>query len=323
MTADSEVLHTSQDIRKAIRRIFDDPKQRRVAIVAFVGKGALAHLPKPKGVEVYCWPHPGGTNADAVEVLRARKAKVFFADRVHMKVYWASKRGAVVASANLSDNAFGIGGLREAGVRVPSSMVDIDGMIRLIEPKPVTKGALAGLRRESAERENANGQDRSTIHIPSFDQWYDGQRGAKWKWDYWDIVGGGFSRRAKKAVKMLDPTYVPVKYVECERGMLREEDRVLRVKLTNKGVMQSPEWLYVERVVLVEKNDRVYNGDYPFQAVQAREDRHCPPPPFRIDSRFKKALRQVSTNWGSDRVRAQVASKPPTPSFLAAVRDAY
>jgi hypothetical protein len=314
------VLYTCQEVRKEIQRIFAHPLERRVAIVAYVGKGALAHLPKPKGLEVYCWPQPGGTDACAVESLIARRASVFFADRMHMKVYWSSKSGAIIASANLSDNALGMGNLREAGVALASKHVEIDRLIGSIGAKLADPAAIERLRqKEDSWRGKYRGNGK--VNIPTFAEWFDGSRRSPWKWDYFNNWGGGASRRAKAAAKQIDPIYVPQEYVYCKRGALHEEDWVLRVRLTTGGLLLTPEWVYVERVVLVEKNDPTYNKDYPYQAVQARERRHCPAPPFRIDPSFKKALRATSARWGQAKVAAQVESKAPTPAFLEKIRS--
>jgi len=316
------VLYTSQAIRKEIQRMFHSTIQRRVAIAAYVGDGALAHLPKPKGLEVYCWPHAGGTSADAVDALRARKARVFFADRVHMKVYWAEKMGALITSANLSDNAFGIGGLREAGVAIAADDVDIERLINSLHARPAKRAEIEKLRAKQPD----NGVPHvgsAKVHIPTFANWYDGTGGMSWKWDYYDSFGGGPSARARSAAKEIDPSYSPVDFIYCKRGKLEEEDWVLRVRVTAEGILINPEWVYVERVVLVEKRDRFYNSMFPFQAVQARESRHCPPPPFLVDSRFKKALRSVSLMVGEEKVGTQVDSRRPTSSFLKKLRAAY
>src|SRR5687768_14234143 len=109
-----EVLYTSESIRRAIRHIFGQGSGRRVAVVAFVGNRAEAYLPYPKGLELYCWPAVPGTNPDAIRKLANKlEVDVRFADKVHMKLYWSANRGAIIASSNLSSNAYGHGDLKE------------------------------------------------------------------------------------------------------------------------------------------------------------------------------------------------------------------
>lgn len=314
------VLHSAKAIRDEVLRVFGRGAGRRVAMVAYVGKGALTYLPKPSGMEVYCWPHPGGTSATAVEALRSEQAKVKFADRLHMKVYWSEKLGAVVGSANLSDNAFGVNGLREVGVALPSSHVDIDHLIRTIEPTEVTSQALAKLR--EAEKMWKGGRLPTGKRRPeSFAEWFDAPQRPSWKWDWWDSDGGIASRRAKKAATKIHPDYAPDDFAYCGRKQHRDGDWVLMVKLTRTGRLLSPRWLYVERVVLVERNDRAYNHEYPFQAVQVRPSRHCPPPPFHIDKRFRKALRAASSWFGGGaKALTQIDGRAPTRAFLKRIR---
>ncbi len=111
-----KVLYQSSDVRREIIKIFSHGGRRRVAIAAFVGDGAESYLPKPPGLEIICWPKAGGTNPNTLRRLTKRGAKIRFADRVHMKVYWADGYGAVITSANLSTNALGSGDLKEAGI---------------------------------------------------------------------------------------------------------------------------------------------------------------------------------------------------------------
>jgi hypothetical protein len=316
------VLYTGQEIRNEIRRIFANSSERRVAVVAFVGKGAIAHLPKPRGLEVYCWARAGCTIVSAIEALQDDGAEVYFAERMHAKVYWAAKSGAIVGSANVSDNAFGSGNLQEAAVAMPSKKVDIERLIRIIKPRPVTPEALEALRREEAIERRSRRDAPAKTTIPTFTEWHDGTGGTRWKWDYYEGYGGEVSRRAKEAAKEMHPTYVPQDYVHCNRGTLKESDWVLRVKLTPNGLLMAPEWIYIERVVLVAKNDRrAYNAAFPYQAIQIRERRHCPAPPFVIDASFKAALRAASKAFGASNVRSQVVSKPPTKAFLALIRQ--
>jgi hypothetical protein len=314
------VLHTSKEIRSEVLRIFKRQRQRRVAIVAYVGKSALAYLPKPKGLQLYCWPQAGGTSATAVEALQKRKADVFFADRVHMKVYWTERDGAVIGSANLSDNALGAGNLRECAVALASGSVDIDRLIAIVGGKLADDRALDRLRKAEAAWQRSHAME-GKVAIPSFTEWYDGKGGAAWKWDYYNSFGGVISRRARRAVQEIDPAYEPEAFAYCNRGSFNEEDWILRCRLTRNGSLLAPEWLYIELVVLVEKNDRAYEKDYPYQAVQVRALRHCPAPPFAISSDFKRALREVSRRTGFERMSRQVGAKPPTSAFLKSLRD--
>jgi len=319
------VLHSSSEVRAAIRKLFAAPKRRRVAIVAFVGRGASAYLPRPKGLELYCWPAAGGTSASAIKGLQKRGVRVAFAESVHMKVYWCKGAGAVITSANLSDNALGVGGLHEIGVLVPARTVKIDRLIRQIRPLAVTEARLRRL--DVAENARVGFRGRrggQATALPSFPEWLGGHRRRSWKWGYGEKVVPGFSRRARAAAKDVSPGLRPVTTVSCRRGQYREGDWVLDVNLSTGGLLSAPRWVYVNRVVLVEKSDRVhYSKDWPFDAVQINALRHCPSPPFRVDSRFRRALRAVSKMLGREKVEARVDGRPPTRGMLEQIRRLY
>ena len=119
-------LPDGQTVRKEVKRIFSQERGRRVALVAFVGRSAEAYLPRPAGLELVCWPQAPGTNPATIEFLLRRRVNIRFAKRLHMKVYWTRSKGAVIASTNLSTNAYGAGALHEAGVFVPSASIKID-----------------------------------------------------------------------------------------------------------------------------------------------------------------------------------------------------
>lgn len=313
------VLHTSAEIHREIFRIFRRTRQRRVALVAYVGKGAVSQLPSPKGLELYCWPQAPGTHPDAVKKLQDLEAKVYFAKRLHMKVYWSELDGAVIGSANLSDNAFGVGDLREAAVAVPSSRVDIDRLVGLARGTLVDDDALDKLRTDLKVWNNQHAP-RESSRATTFGEWYDRARHERWKWDYVNATGATFSRRAKEAVRRMNPAWRPYMFNNCSRGAFEERDWILRCTLTNSGLLVSPHWIYVDCVVLVEKTDRAYDPDYPFQAVQAREPIHNRPPPFRITPEFKRALRATCQSVGKAKTLIQAGAKYPTAAFLRHLR---
>ena len=72
------VLYTSAAVRKAIVDLLARPTARRVVVVAFVGDGAEAYLPHPKGLDLVCCPSPSGTNPNTLRLLRSRGVRVFF-----------------------------------------------------------------------------------------------------------------------------------------------------------------------------------------------------------------------------------------------------
>jgi hypothetical protein len=118
-------------------------KTPRVAITAVVGRGARAYNRNPKGVEIICWPKAGGTNPLELRRLKKAGARIRFANRLHMKVYWAARRGTIITSANLSTNTLGAGNLKEFGVFLPADAVNIDDVI---ESRSAVPSEFGGVR---------------------------------------------------------------------------------------------------------------------------------------------------------------------------------
>jgi len=128
-----KTLTGSQEIRSAIRELLADASDERIAAVGFVGGDALSFIPEPDGLTVYCWPKPGGTNPDGIDRLMKAGATVHFVDRLHAKIYWSRAHGAIIGSANLTANALGDDGLREAVVRLPPGAFEIQPFIRSLK----------------------------------------------------------------------------------------------------------------------------------------------------------------------------------------------
>jgi hypothetical protein len=79
--------------------------------------------------------------------------------------------------------------------------------------------------------------------------------------------------------------------VSARRGDVEPEDFLLNIDFY-RGKFRSADWLFVHRVVRVEKKERAYDGSG-YQAVQVYPRRACPPPPFAIDRAFRRALKAV------------------------------
>ena len=289
-------LADGQAIRREIHRIFSSEKGRRVALVAFVGKSAEAYLSRPKGIELVCWPHAPGTNASAIKELMRRKVYVRFAERLHMKVYWTATQGAVVASANLSTNAYGAGALREAGVFLPSSKIDIDALLASVRPEEITAAALEKLKRESKAVGDRKGHSREKI---SFVDWLRTARRKQWLLHCFNRGGGIASQRLKAAAKADTGKRKVVDFVYCRHGEINPEDFVLCLDLNSTRRPLVDRWFFAHRIVHVATTDRQYERNWPWQAGQFHPLATCAPPPFHLDGAFRKAVRETFKDLGS------------------------
>lgn len=313
-----QVLNTTDEVRRAIRRTLSS-RARRVAIVAYVGNGAEKYLPKSGGIKVYCWPQPGSTTATGVRSLQGTDAKVFFADRVHMKVYWASGGDAVITSANLSESALGVRGLREAGVMLPASKVDIERLLAGVTARPPSEEELERLAKAEKKHSGRRGQARHTA--PTYPEWLRSNPRRSWKWGFFEEWQRHIETRARGRKEMHSDRVDEI--VSGRRSQYQKEDWILSVRLTVNGILTTPDWVYVHGVVLVDRRDRVYDEQWPYQAFQALPPRSCPTPPFRIDAELMRAVRAASKEFGAAKTRRQVDGKSATQAFLRLLKKHY
>lgn len=316
-------LPDGQSIRREVKRIFKTERGRRVALVAFVGKNADAYLPRPKGLELICWPQASGTNPGSINnLIIKKKVHVQFADQLHMKVYWTAKQGAVVASANLSTNAYGHGGLHEAGVLLPSNAISIDEVIESVNPRDVTPESLDKLRLESKRVQRIK---TLTNGKKTFLDWLKKPERSPWMLHCFGEYGGGACGRLREAAKEETGSTRVDDWIYCRRGDVKVEDYVLSIDLASRRKPVTDDWLFVHRVVLVAKKDKRYDAGWPYQAGQLHPSSACPQPPFYIDSYFRTALRATYKTLGSDAENefSEAHTRRPSKRLLKLIEKNY
>jgi hypothetical protein len=317
----SKILYTSGEVRKAIAKLFSESEGDRVAISAFVGEGADIFLPKPKGLKLICWPKAGGTNPNTLRKLVQSKVKVYFSDSVHMKVNWTKDLGAVITSANLSQNALGSGNLREIGVQLRPGAVDIERVIASIKPHHATKRELLRLDRQHKLFAARNPGYQKKSKADSWAEWYGSKWKSEWKLGWWDEVAT-VSRTAKEYAKREYGISDPHDFIAGKKGNFVRGDWVLTFFLRK----QSPakiKWLYVDYCIRVPKSERrSYDPVYPYQAVQVASAGKYPVPPFQIDKRFREALVRTVREVGAEKIKNWKSVKP-SQNFLGAIHKHY
>jgi len=319
------VLYTTGAVFKEIRRLFANPtpEDRRVAVVAYVGADALAFLPSPKGIDVVCSPTPLGTSHVGVKKLITRGAKVRVADRLHMKVYWSEQRGCVITSANLSTNALGKGGLREAGVYFPPGAVDIDRMLTAAKPRRLTKADMNRMAQEE-RKAAAKGMKFQARSLPtSFSEWYgvpreireDSPKLSSWEADDEVEIAGSALALSKKEYGVTEPE----EQMLCKKDELKQFEWLLCVECSGDR-FTDVEWMFIDFVVPVDPSDhRAYAKEFPFSAIQVHSHRHYSNPPFSLTADVKRAILDTLTARGLKQVDTQ--SYPLPEDFLAEVAD--
>jgi len=325
-----EILYNSNVIRNKIKFIFDAPKQsgRRVALVAYVGQDYAKYLPSPRGIEVICSPTAGATSVIAIDGLRKAKARVRFSDKLHMKVYWSEARGCVITSANLSANALGVRGLKEAGIWIEPDTVNIDKLLIAAQPYNVTSARINKLRREEERHKRAMASigKRETDHGFRYIDWYKLESAAKTNWkladfdpnlDYYLADAG--KRRAKDEFNVYDP----VNYHGVGKGEAQEGDWLLQVPYDykQKNVIGRIVWMKVDFVVPIGRRERSRDKENPFQAVQVMPTSRYERPPFPLTPQFSKAFRAAAAKIGRNCLVP--GTMKPSKRLLEAIADRF
>jgi phosphatidylserine/phosphatidylglycerophosphate/cardiolipin synthase-like enzyme len=308
-----KVLYTTREVRSAITELFKDGKgRRRVVVSAYIGDGAEYYLPFADGVQVICSPTPGATNPHAIRKLIKRKAEVWFCDKLHMKVYWSEGKGAVITSANLSTNALGVGGLKEAGVLLGPNSVDIEKLLATLARRPAKSG-LHELDLKHREYHKRN-SFRQKSHRVSFAEWYRSPIRQQWK-----------------LMVCIEFSYDPISQASQDRSLNQfgtgpctwawsAENNVVENEWVLCAALRQADsgdfgWLYVDHIQKVSVRDKAYSKEYPYELVQLQPLKTYEEPPFEVNAKFKKAFRDAAAE-----LNIRTESKSPTlphPELLA------
>jgi hypothetical protein len=304
-----EILYNSDALHRRIKHVLGDPEDRRVAIVAYVGAEAEAFFPHPEGMEIICDLKPGATSAEALYSLRKRGANVCKSDRLHAKVYWSQRHGAVITSANASRAALGKTTQKEVGVFFPkSSAIDIARLRRNVRPEAITLADLRKLARENARIPNQYAASLRSERADSFLDWMKTGELAKWKF----FVGAKpFRFKLAEAARLEAKQSYGVRraydVILCSEKEIRKHDRILMLDDPSAGGVT---WMVADFVARVKPSDGpIYDRKNPCQAVQVHPDAKYPPPPFKVDAAFRKALAKAVEEYGEDRL--YYARRPP------------
>jgi hypothetical protein len=307
----STILYGQTSVHREIVRLFKAPTCRRVAVAAFVGRGAESYLPNPKGITLVCWPKAGGTNPQEVRKLIAKKVDVWFADKLHMKVYWAEGRGCVLTSANLSTNALGSGSLKELGILIDSAELDIDALLASLDRRTVKPAELKRLDRDHA-RFVALNQFRAGSSLPTFMQWLRLPIRPVWKLGWADLHKDS-SKTAKKKTKEEYGIAEPSNFLGARLSDYREHggEWILQFFLKSDAPTEVC-WMFSDFVVKVPRKDKKsHNREYPCEVVQVWPTSRYPGCPFRIDKSFRRAFRAAMKTYSADKIRSASTMKPP------------
>lgn len=320
-----KVLYSSAEVHSQIKKILSFPMkgERRVIIVAYIGKEAEAFLPNVEGLEIVCSLTPGATSAETLVRLQSRGAKISKSKRLHMKVYWSSKKGCVICSANASKNALGQSALKEAGVYINVGVVDLKQLFSYVKPQTIRSKDLDILKKESDAWKiaTADFKVRKDNDIPqNFLQWYDGKWRGKWQLGWWEENTLEIAESVKAKSKLLYSRTEPYFILNFEKGVDLEGQWILCFKLPTGNTVS---WMYIDFVEKVSpKNLRAYERNFPYQAAQVHANSFYPTPPFKINDSFRTALKIAVLEYGAENISNSASLYPPN-SLLKLIRQFY
>ncbi|MFK7826244.1 MAG: phospholipase D family protein [Oligoflexales bacterium] len=310
-----EFLDSSVKVRKKIKELFSksNKNRRRVIIVAYVGGESRHFLPYRKGIELYCWPQAGGTNPDEINRLIADGMKVKFVDRLHIKLYWVKGVGAIITSANLSNNALGESSLSECGVfDISIKEAQIQKMISRLSSRDVTPGELNKLRikhnkfyRAYPKKPYEGASDKEKT---SYLEWKKfGYTQAPWYLGYWcepvQPCEEAEVEATERGVKSIHD------FINLSTDSNWESKWFLTFKCTeDMKLHKQPEmsWLQVDKTFKVSKSSKnlskgSFEEGYPYQAVQFKKLSPYCIPPFDCGSKeFVEAFRSAIEELGDE-----------------------
>ena len=313
-----DILYGSQAILARIRGILASSSYsgRRVVLVAYIGKDYASFLPDPAQMEIVCNPTAGATDPTAISELCRAKADVYFSDKLHMKVYWSEKRGCVITSANLSRNAFGVKGLKEAGVYVEAGAVEIERFLAQAKPYRVNGKNLERLKLETEELDRilaSTGKGWRTRDNFTYADWY---RRPPLERKFWKL--GWWTENAEVATDTRDwlnknyGSSKPNYWLNFANGDAAQGDWFLAFRIAANNEIKNMRWMYADHIVRMSKNDPAYDKDYPYQVFQAEPLSRCPEHPFRITLPFKVAFQTAAKKYGINKIVDSTNVAPPS-----------
>lgn len=315
------ILYDAEAIRGKIKSVLATRNGRRYALVAFVGQDALAFVHEPKGLIVYCWPNVAATSPDGVKSLISKGAKVYFVDRLHMKLFWSNAGGAVIGSCNLTQNALGGGAtsLREMAYFTPdASQIRIDDVLATLKAsrREVTTSVLAAyrkqynaaaVRRDEWKHSRAKQRPKTVTFAEYMREPLKKDQRIVTTW--WNVKEDKVPKALIEAVResedeseTRDLEKFILAYVYCI-GKPRRGDWILACRLGQNGGYGRLHWVFTHVVAKRRKN----SGQW--AAIELKRTTEAAPFDCK-DQRFVAAFRQYANEAGLERKETLVLTEP-------------
>lgn len=323
-----EILTTNSEIQDKIRWVLGDHRDKRIVLVAFVGKEPERYIDRPEGIDLYCWLKIPGTNPNGLRSLLG-KANLFAVKNLHTKIYWSRKRGSVVGSANLSQEALEDGNQYELAVYLPPGKLDVRPLLKRFIANPIDKLTvdrfeerynIYRLRNPNEMKGRNTSRHRTTSR--SFLEWCE-SKGPAWNLYWW----GKLAYPPEDAVDAIErekgSRYYHDYICSDSRNHYRLGEWVLSFKegqYTNGDIRPlSLSWFIPEVYGITRSKEW---SDYPHLWFQVGTE--LPQPPFNLrDGIFRKVLTRAIIQLGGDVENVVKQGTRPTERFLHTLEERY
>lgn len=147
------ILKNPESIKRQLKTLFSEKTRgkRRAIVTTYIDDDASNFFPDVQNVEIYCCPQPGNIDPYTLEIFQKRGAIIFFAEKIHMNLYWVEDDGIIIGSASLNlgtslsyedeENFHELVVFSEN-----SSSLNIDNILKLINKIPVSNETLNDLK---------------------------------------------------------------------------------------------------------------------------------------------------------------------------------
>lgn len=313
-----KILYSSGEIHTEIKKLFskDSGDNEKFILVAYIGKKASKYIPNIRNLTIICSPTPGATAPEAIRYFLGAGVKVLFTNNLHMKVYW-TEIGAIVGSANLSENALSEK-TKECAVAIKSNEIDIKRLISYCNAVEVKEANLKKLDNDT-DRHNVKNENIVVEKIDSFACWYKSIFRRDWKIGIWTDTAD-FSLEANEISRLEYRVKKPYDYLGVSKNQVCEGEWILSLNLTD---VDTASWIYVDFIANINRDEDIYDTDFPNQAIQVQENKYYPKPPFNTnEKKFKNALRSAISRYGTGELENQ-ENLIPNPKFIDILFNEY
>ena len=213
----------------------------------------------------------------------------------------------------------GSGNLKEIGIKLDAGIIDINHVLKELNTRKATNHKLKQLDKRH-QRYWINNRETITKkgEARTFLEWYDLPFKPDWKISSWGTTGS-FAEEAKRISKEDYNVSSPHRFLGARINDYEEDDWVLTYREEHPLEI---EWLYVNYVVKIHRNEKAYDRDYPRQIVQVWPLNKYPRPPFKANKKFSKAFSEAISQFSYSEKEEMDGGLPPK-KLLRLIRKRY